>query len=108
MSKIKEFFQNLVRTGVISKMPANEDAATLKVYIDYLEAENEMLYKRWEKSIELPFFQQDGEAFSVFFKTKYGVVCAETYFADVYYDGMRGCAAAEKRFAELKGERSDL
>ena len=38
--KIKEFFQNLVKAGITPQEPANYDAATLKIYIDYLEAEN--------------------------------------------------------------------
>lgn len=40
MSKIKEYFQGLVKEGVIPQEPMNYDAATLKIYIDHLEAEN--------------------------------------------------------------------
>ena len=54
MSKIKEFFQNLVKAGTIPQEPMNHDAATLKIYIDYLEAENAELRERLEKAVELP------------------------------------------------------
>lgn len=40
MTEIKEFFQNLVADGVVSQEPVNYDAATLKMYIAHLEAEN--------------------------------------------------------------------
>ena len=46
MSKIKEFFQSLVKAGTIPQEPMNYDAATLKIYIDYLEAENAALRKQ--------------------------------------------------------------
>lgn len=54
MSKIKEFFQNLVKAGIIPQEPMNYDAATLKIYIDYLEAENAVLRERLGKAVELP------------------------------------------------------
>lgn len=38
--KIKEYFQRLVKAGTIPQEPMNYDAATLKIYIDHLEAEN--------------------------------------------------------------------
>ena len=41
--KIKEFFQSLVKAGAILQEPMNYDAATLKIYIDHLEAENAAL-----------------------------------------------------------------
>ena len=49
MSKIKEFFQSLVKAGTIPQEPMNYDAATLKIYIDYLEAENASLREEQEK-----------------------------------------------------------
>ena len=54
MTEIKEFFQNLVESDVISQEPANYDAATLKIYIAHLEAENAKLRARLEKAVELP------------------------------------------------------
>lgn len=54
MSKIKEFFQSLVKAGTIPQEPMNYDAATLKIYIDHLEAENAALRERLEKAVELP------------------------------------------------------
>lgn len=47
-SKIKEYFQELVKEGLIPQMPANYDAETLKIYIRYLESENAELRKRLE------------------------------------------------------------
>lgn len=52
MSKIKEFFQSLVRNGVISQEPMNYDAVTLKVYIAHLETENAALRERLENAIK--------------------------------------------------------
>lgn len=48
--KIKEYFQNLVKAGVVPQEPANYDAATLKIYIDHLENENAVLRERLEKA----------------------------------------------------------
>ena len=53
MSKIKEFFQSLVKAGTIPQEPANYDAATLKIYIDHLEAENSVLRERLDKAVEV-------------------------------------------------------
>ena len=52
--KIKEYFQSLVKAGTIPQEPMNYDAATLKIYIDHLEAENTALRERLEKAVELP------------------------------------------------------
>ena len=52
MTGIKEFFQSLVESGVVSQEPANYDAATLKIYIAHLEAENAELRARLEKAAE--------------------------------------------------------
>lgn len=54
MSKIKEYFQSLVKTGTIPQEPSNYDAETLKIYIDHLESENAALRERLEKAVELP------------------------------------------------------
>ena len=51
MSKIKEFFQSLVKAGTIPQEPMDYDAATLKIYIDYLEAENAALRSRLEEAV---------------------------------------------------------
>ena len=53
MSEIKEFFQSLVKAGTIPQEPMNHDAATLKIYIDHLEAENAALRDRLDKA-EIP------------------------------------------------------
>ena len=49
MSEIKEFFQSLVKAGTIPQEPMNYDAATLKIYIDHLEAENAALRAELEE-----------------------------------------------------------
>lgn len=54
MSKIKEYFQSLVKTGIIPQSPMNYDAETLKIYIDHLEEENAALRERLKKAVELP------------------------------------------------------
>lgn len=54
MSKIKEFFQSLVKAGTIPQEPMNYDAATLKIYIDHLEAENTALRKQVSKMVMPP------------------------------------------------------
>lgn len=54
MTGIKEFFQGLVADGVVSQEPVNYDAATLKMYIAHLEAENTELRARLGKAVELP------------------------------------------------------
>lgn len=51
---IQKYFQSLVRGGIIPQEPINYDAATLKMYIAYLEAENAELRERLEKVAELP------------------------------------------------------
>lgn len=55
MSEIKEFFQSLVKAGTIPQEPMNYDAATLKIYIDHLEAENAAMRERLEKAITPEF-----------------------------------------------------
>ena len=52
MTEIKEFFQNLVESDVVSQEPTNYDAATLKIYIAHLEAENAELHEKLSNSID--------------------------------------------------------
>ena len=52
MTGIKEIFQGLVADGVVSQEPTNYDAATLKIYIAHLEAENAALRERLKKAVE--------------------------------------------------------
>lgn len=54
MSKIKEFFQSLVKAGTIPQEPMDYDAATLKIYIDHLESENAALRKQISEMIMPP------------------------------------------------------
>ena len=54
MSKIKEWCQMLVDSGVIPQMPANIDAAICEQYAKYLESENAALKERLNKAVELP------------------------------------------------------
>ena len=54
MSEIKEFFQSLVKAGTIPQEPMNYDAATLKIYIDHLEAENAALRKQISEMVMPP------------------------------------------------------
>lgn len=54
MSKIKEYFQSLVKAGTIPQEPMNYDAATLKIYIDHLESENAALRKQISEMIMPP------------------------------------------------------
>lgn len=54
MSKIKEYFQNLVKAGIIPQSPMNYDAATLKIYIYHLEEENAALRKQVSEMILPP------------------------------------------------------
>ena len=54
MMKIKEFFQSLVKAGAIPQEPMNYDAATLKIYIDHLEAENAALRNQISEMVMPP------------------------------------------------------
>ena len=110
MSKIKEFFQSLVKAGTIPQEPMNYDAATLKIYIDHLEAENAALRERLERSIELPCIEpmttydwddekgivepHFGERFQLLYRDEDGEFIA--------YIGLDK-EEAEARLAELKG-----
>lgn len=96
--------EEFVQTLVGEELAQYEADAILKT-IKMLKTENAELRERFEKTIELPFFQKDGEVIVLIYKNNDGVVLAETYFEDVYYDGKRGNKAAEARLAELKGEK---
>lgn len=134
MSKIKEFFQSLVKAGTIPQEPMNYDAATLKIYIDYLEAENAALRERLEKSVELPCKVGDTIFYVQYFcdykgcdsttqqfccgckemierekrKEKY-VICEKSFalkdFEKIGKKYFTTREAAEARLAEMKGEK---
>lgn len=78
--KIKEFFQSLVKAGAIPQEPMNYDAATLKIYIDYLEAEITALRERLDKAVELP--------------CKVG----DTIFYVQYFCDYKGCDSTTQQF----------
>lgn len=92
MSKIKEYFQNLVKNGITPQEPGNYDAATMKIYIDHLESENAALRERLEKSVER-------------LKTREQSVCLGREWKAVVTDEDIDDAfgIAEARIAELKG-----
>ena len=87
MIKTKEFFQNLVESGVISQEPINYDAATLKMYITYLEAENAALRERLKKAVELENKINNGELVdAIWFKSWInGQICCGSVIG--YSDG---------------------
>ena len=93
--------EDFVQTLVGEELAQYEADAILKS-IEILKSENAELRERLEKTIELPFFQKDGEVIVLIYKNNDGVVLTETYFEDVYYDGKRGNAAAEARFEEIR------
>lgn len=109
MSKIKEYFQSLVKAGIVPQEPANYDAATLKIYIDYLESENAALRERLEKAVELPFFKKAT-------KLDWNPLTQESTLIEIYlliyedfdgylcYNEIKDKEVAEARLAELKGE----
>lgn len=137
MSKIKEFFQNLVKAGIIPQEPMNYDAATLKIYIDYLEAENDALRERMSRAVELPCKVGDTIFYVQYFcdykgcdsttqqfccgckemierekhKEKY-VICEKSFvLKDLEKIGKKYFTtreAAEARLAELKGEVEEI
>lgn len=93
--------EDFVQTLAGEELAQYEADAILKS-IEILKSENAELRERLEKTIELPFFQKDGEVIVLIYKNNDGVVLTETYFEDVYYDGKRGNAAAEARFEEIR------
>ena len=109
MTGIKEFFQNLVESDVIPQEPANYDAATLKIYIAHLEAENAELRARLKKAVELPTIYE--HTIYPFIEESY----TETIYYVVYKENGRimttNCgknkAAAEARLKEIKEKKDD-
>ena len=93
--------EDFVQTLVGEELAQYEADAILKS-IEILKSENAKLRERLEKTIELPFFQKDGEVIVLIYKNNDGVVLTETYFEDVYYDGKRGNDVAEARFEEIR------
>lgn len=87
MTEIKEFFQNLVESDVVSQEPTNYDAATLKIYIAHLEAENAALRERLEKAVELENKINNGELVdAIWFKSWInGQICCGSVIG--YSDG---------------------
>lgn len=57
MSKMQEYFQGLVRAGIIPQEPMNYDALSMKIYITYLENRITELEDKIESGllVELPF-----------------------------------------------------
>lgn len=109
MTGIKEFFQSLVADGVIPQEPANYDAATLKMYIAHLEAENAELRARLEKAVELP---------TIYEHISYPYVermYSETIYYVIYKENGRimtekfgkNKSKAEARLKEIKEKNSD-
>lgn len=80
MSKIKEWFQSIVDSGLTPQMPANIDAAIYEQYAKYLEAENAQLRARLEKAVELP--------------CKVG----DTIFYVQYFCDYKGCDSTTQQF----------
>ena len=97
MRNVEEYFENLVKNKVIPQEPANYDAATLKIYIDHLEAENAALRERLEKAVELPRIVHPNETeWHIQYQNEYGIIHSGIRFSK---------EAAEARLAELKGEQ---
>lgn len=110
MSRIKEFFQILVKAGAIPQEPMNYDAATLKIYIDHLESENAALRERLEKAVELPCIEPmttwdwDNETGigESHFGDRYQLLYRDKDGEFIAYVGLDK-EEAEARLAELKG-----
>lgn len=64
MDNIEQYFEQLVSQGIIPQEPTDYDAATLKIYIAHLEAENAELCARLENAVGLKATLKKG--FSVF------------------------------------------
>ena len=93
MSRIKEYFETLVKNRIIPQVPANYDAGTMEIYIDHLESENAALRERLEKSVE----RLKAREKSVCLGTEWKAVVTDEDIDDVL-------GIAEARLAELKGE----
>lgn len=99
MSKIKEYFQSLVKTGTIPQEPSNYDAETLKIYIDHLESENAALRERLDKAVELPRIIHPNEyEWFVQYQNKYGLIFDKIFYSE---------RAAEACLKELKEKNDD-
>ena len=93
--------EDFIQTLVGEELAQYEADAILKS-IEILKSENAELHERMERSIELPFFQEDGEARILVYRDKNGIVCTEIYFEDEIYWGRHGDEAAEARFEEIR------
>lgn len=72
-----------------------------------LKSENAELRARLDNAVELPVWQENGDAISLFYRGKDGDLYYELYWADVYYDGIRGDKYAKTRFAEILKMEND-
>lgn len=100
MTGIKEFFQGLVADGVVSQEPVNYDAATLKIYIAHLEAENAELRERLEKAVELPRIIHPNEyEWHIQYQYESGIIDSKIEFS---------IEAAEARLKEIKENNDDV
>lgn len=96
MRKIKEYFENLVKNGIIPQEPANYDAGTMEIYIDHLESENAALRERLENAVELPrIIHPNKNEWFIQYQLKSGIIDYSIRYSK---------EAAEARLAELKGE----
>lgn len=127
MSKIKEYFQSLVKAGTIPQEPMNYDAATLKIYIDHLEAENAALRKQISEMVMPPCtlgdtlyivactfgdgYVEDEIVHQSGFSVVKSVVTEKNFYrmCDLVRNGKAFFSreAAEARLAELKGEEKN-
>lgn len=95
-----------LRKWAIQKFTPNSEIE-LEEKIKQLEAENAELHERLKKAAELPVWQENGEAISLFYRGKDGDLQYELYWADVYYDDIRGDKYAKTRFAEILKMEND-
>lgn len=96
MSRIKEYFETLVKNRIIPQVPANYDAGTMEIYIDHLESENAALRERLENAVELPrIIHPNKNEWFIQYQLKSGIIDYSIRYSK---------EAAEARLAELKGE----
>lgn len=125
--KIKEFSQSLVKAGTIPQEPMNYDAATMKIYIDHLEAENAALRKQISEMVMPPCtlgdtlyivactfgdgYVEDEIVHQSGFSVVKSVVTEKNFYkmCDLVRNGKAFFSqeAAEARLAELKGEEKN-
>lgn len=117
MSRIEEYFQDLVKNGDLPQLPANYDAMTLKIYIDHLETENAALRERLGKAtLNRSIYyiasiwndatmtrRQEVRCRTVDYVCNRFVECdgLMIHWDEIYFTR----EAAEARLAELKGEK---